>query len=121
MPAKHYFSDGFTCYADVDYPNATYHALRDKSQTYSVEGDNAELRHYLACLHRRTRCYSKCIQGLWRALALFVTAGIAANYFVARIPATRAISLISFLFEISQSPEQKFLTRNHICDIVTLN
>ncbi len=41
----------------------------DKSQTYSVEGDNAELRYYLA---RLTRCFSKCIKALRRAVKLFV-------------------------------------------------
>jgi insertion element IS1 protein InsB len=70
--AKHYFSDGFPCYADVYYHGALYQAMLDKSQTYSVEGDNAELRHYLARLHRRSRCYSKCVRALQQALALFV-------------------------------------------------
>ena len=71
---KHYFSDGFPCYADVYYPNATYQAVRNKAQTYSVEGMNAELRHYLARLHRSTRCYSKSVSALQRALKLFVNA-----------------------------------------------
>ena len=72
--AKHYFSDGLPCYADVYYHGASYQALLDKSQTYSVEGMNAELRHYLARLHRSTRCYSKCVNALRRALRLFVAA-----------------------------------------------
>lgn len=45
--AKQYFSDGLASYADVYYHGALYQAMLDKSQTYSVEGDNAELRHYL--------------------------------------------------------------------------
>ena len=72
--AKQYFSDGFPWYADVYYPHATYQAVLDKSQTYSVEGMNAELRHYLARLHRSTRCYSKCVTALQRALKLLVSA-----------------------------------------------
>ena len=72
--AQHYFSDGFPCYAEVYYHGATYQALPNKSQTYSVEGMNAELRHYLARLHRRTRCYSKSLKALRRAIALFVRA-----------------------------------------------
>jgi len=72
--ARHYFSDGFPCYADVYYHGASYQALLNKSQTYSVEGDNAELRHYLARLHRSTRCYSKCVKALRRAVGLFVQA-----------------------------------------------
>ena len=61
VPAHHYFSDGFPCYADVYYHGATYQASLNKSQTYSVEGANAELRHYLRCciaLHVATR---KCV------------------------------------------------------------
>ena len=70
--AAHYFSDGLAAYADVYYHGATYQSMLDKSQTFSVEGDNAELRHYLARLHRSTRCFSKCLAALRRAVDLFV-------------------------------------------------
>jgi insertion element IS1 protein InsB len=46
--------------------------MNDKSQTYSVEGDNAELRHYLARLARKSRCFSRCIHALYTAVKLFV-------------------------------------------------
>ncbi len=46
--------------------------MYDKSQTYSVEGTNADLRHYLARLARRSRCFSRCIRALTRAVDLFV-------------------------------------------------
>lgn len=48
--------------------------MRDKSQTYCVEGDNAELRHYLARLGRRSRCFSRCLPALRRAAKWFVFA-----------------------------------------------
>ena len=51
-PAKHYFSDGFPTYAQRLYPG-THTAAEGKSETYSIEGDNAEMRHYLARLGRR--------------------------------------------------------------------
>ena len=51
-PAKHYFSDGFPTYAQRLYPG-THTAAEGKSETYSIEGDNAELHHYLARLGRR--------------------------------------------------------------------
>ena len=70
--ATHYFSDGLAMYADVYYHGGGYQAVLDKSQTYSVEGQNAELRHYLARLHRSTRCFSKSIEALRRAIDLFV-------------------------------------------------
>ena len=44
----------------------------NKSQTYSVEGTNADLRHYLARLARKSRCFSRCIRALRRAVDLFV-------------------------------------------------
>ena len=71
--ACHYFSDGFPTYAQLMYPGA--HAVAPgKSQTFSAEGDNAELRHYLARLGRRSRCFSRCLWALTRAVALFVYA-----------------------------------------------
>lgn len=83
-PARRYFSDGFGGYPGLMYPSHTgasgqnvpgAHAVAPgKSQTYSVEGDNAELRHYLARLGRRSRCFSRCLWALARAVALFVYA-----------------------------------------------
>ena len=48
--------------------------MADKSQTYAVEGDNAELRHYLARLARGSRCFSRSIDALRTAVRLFVYA-----------------------------------------------
>lgn len=71
-PADHYHSDGFPTYDALVYAPGQRHAHLDKSETYSVEGDNAELRHYLARLARRSRCFSRCIEALRRAVRLFV-------------------------------------------------
>jgi len=47
-PAHRYFSAGFPTYAQLMYSGE--HAVAPgKSETFSVEGDNAELRHYLDC------------------------------------------------------------------------
>ena len=70
--AAQYYSDGWKPYADVYYYGGQYQALHNKSQTYSVEADNAELRYYLARLHRKTRCFSKCLLALRRAVEFFV-------------------------------------------------
>lgn len=43
-----------------------------KADTYSVEGDNAEFRHYLARLARKSRCFSRCPYALKCAIRLFV-------------------------------------------------
>lgn len=67
-PAARYFSDGLHTYFDLCYWGA--HAVAPgKSETYSVKGTNADLRHYLA---RSSRCFSRCIHALRRAVELFV-------------------------------------------------
>ncbi len=72
--AQAYYSDGFVAYRDLVYGPATYTAMTNKSQTYTVEGGNADLRHYLARLARKTRCFSRCIHALRRAIKLLVWA-----------------------------------------------
>jgi IS1 family transposase len=75
--AKEYYNDAFTVYDSIGYPGK-HESLPNKSQTYSVEGDNAELRHYLARLFRhlarlfrRSRCFSRSLAALSRAVDLF--------------------------------------------------
>ena len=72
--AAFYFSDLFATYRQVVYAPGHYTPMPDKSETYRVEGDNAEIRHYLARLARRSRCFSRCIVALRRAIQLFVFA-----------------------------------------------
>lgn len=71
--AKFYYSDLFACYRNLVYAPGRYTPMPDKSETYRVEGDNAELRHYLARLARKSRCFSRCIHALRRAVKLFVS------------------------------------------------
>jgi IS1 family transposase len=70
--ARAYYSDGFPAYRELVYGPAEYAALLNKSETYSVEGSNADLRHYLARLARKSRCFSRCLGALRRAVRLFV-------------------------------------------------
>jgi insertion element IS1 protein InsB len=67
-----YYSDLFATYKTLLYPPGKHTPMPDKSETYRVEGMNAELRHYLARLARRSRCFSRCIHALRRAVKLFV-------------------------------------------------
>jgi IS1 family transposase len=71
--AREYYNDAFTVYDSIGYPGK-HESLPNKSQTYSVEGDNAELRHYLARLFRRSRCFSRSLEALSRAVDLFIFA-----------------------------------------------
>ena len=72
--AAYYYSDLFATYRQLIYSPGRYTAMPDKSETYRVEGDNAEMRHYLARLARRSRCFSRCIGALRDAIKLFVFA-----------------------------------------------
>jgi IS1 family transposase len=72
--AKWYFSDGFQVDACLGYHYGRYEVSEGKKDTYSVEGDNSELRHSLARLARKFRCFSRCPAALQCALKLFVFA-----------------------------------------------
>jgi IS1 family transposase len=72
-PAKHYCTDQSAIYPDVLWPEGSSHVVsKSKEQTHTVESLNANLRHYLKRLCRKTRAFSKCIQALRRAVRLFV-------------------------------------------------
>jgi insertion element IS1 protein InsB len=73
-PAVWYYSDLFAPYRKLVYSPGVHTPMPDKSETFRVEGVNAELRTYLARLARRSRCFSRCLHALRRALALFVFA-----------------------------------------------
>lgn len=64
-------SDSFNTYEGLIYWGK-HDLCDDKSQTYSVEGVNADLRHYLGRLARKSRCFSRRIKALKRAVDLFV-------------------------------------------------
>ena len=94
--AAFYFSDLFATYRNLIYTPGIYTPVPGKSETYRVEGDNAEIRHYLARLARRSRCFSRCIQALRLAIRLFVYAWNARQLYHQRYPNYPA-HLIQFL------------------------
>ena len=94
--AHFYYSDLLATYRSLLYTPGIHTPMPDKSQTYRVEGDNAELRHYLARLARKSRSFSRCIHALRRALRLFVYLWNARQLYRQRYPAYPA-HLIQFL------------------------
>lgn len=48
--AKFYYSDLFATYRKLVYAQGRYTPMPDKSETYRVEGDNADFRHYRRAL-----------------------------------------------------------------------
>jgi len=69
--AQQYYSDAFPVY-DTLYYGAPYELRPDKVETYAVEAVNADLRHYLKRLARRSRCFSRRMKSLIDNLRLFV-------------------------------------------------
>jgi IS1 family transposase len=87
--AAFYFSDLFAAYRSVVYAPGRYTPMPDKSETYRVEGDNADLRYYLAQLARRSRCFSRCIHALRQTIKLFVYAWNSRQRYHLRYPTYR--------------------------------
>lgn len=84
--AAFYFSDLYAGYRTLVYHPGLHTPMPDKSETYRVEGVNAELRHYLARLGRRSRCFSRCIHALRRAVKAFVFAWNRRQLYRAQFP-----------------------------------
>jgi len=68
--ARQYYSDAFPGYDNLYY-GAPYEMRSDKKETYSVEAVNADLRHYLKRLARKSRCFSRRLDALLKNLQLF--------------------------------------------------
>jgi insertion element IS1 protein InsB len=95
-PAGQYCSDGFVVYEALNYHRGSHLVAEGKTQTYSVEGGNADLRHYLARLAKKSRCFSRCLTALKRAVMLFVHCWNARQLFKRLYPAYHP-PLIDFL------------------------
>lgn len=72
--ARHYYSDGFAGYQDVVYYPGRHTVSIGKRDTYTVEGCNADLRHYIAVLARKTRCVTRSVASLRDTIRLVVAA-----------------------------------------------
>lgn len=72
--AEKYCTDGYVGYLDVSYPGQHVRNMRDKSDTYTVEGVNADLRHYIPILARRSRCFPRTLETLQAVVEVFVDA-----------------------------------------------
>ncbi len=71
--APWYYSDGFEVYQTIVYPGQ-HRVSEGKRDTYTVEGSNADLRHYVAALARKTRCFARSEASLRDTLKLVMTA-----------------------------------------------
>lgn len=100
--AEKYCTDGYVGYLDVVYPGQHIRNKRDKSDTYTVEGVNADLRHYIPMLARRSRCFPRTLETLQAVVEVFVDAynrfGQAKHSYRQRHPrGTLPFALVDFL------------------------
>jgi IS1 family transposase len=72
--AEKYYTDGGTAYLGVDFIGMHIRNMEDKSDTHNIEGSNADLRHYIAGLRRRSRCFFRSEETLQAVLYVFVHA-----------------------------------------------
>ena len=71
--ASKYYFDACSAYAEVCY-ESVHTSLKNKSQTYTVEGVNSDLRHYTLALHRRSKCFFRSIETMNAVFKIFVSA-----------------------------------------------
>ena len=72
--AKKYCTDGYFGYLDVVFPGKHIFNIHNKNDTFTVEGVNADLRHYIPTLARRSRCFPRKLENLQAVLNVFVRA-----------------------------------------------
>jgi len=73
-PAKNYCTDGYLGYVDVVYPGKHVRNVCNKNDTFTVESVNADLRHYIPTLRRRSRCFPRSLGTLRAVLEVFAEA-----------------------------------------------
>jgi len=72
--AKEYNTDGYLGYIDIVYPGEHNRNVRNKNDTFTVEGINADIRHYIPVLARRSRCFCRSLETLEAVMSVFVDA-----------------------------------------------
>jgi len=72
--AENYCTDGYFGYLDVVFPGKHIRNVRDKRDTHIVESVNADLRHYIPVLARRSRCFCRTLETLDAVVSVFVDA-----------------------------------------------
>ena len=71
--ADYYHSDGYVSYQEVSYYGKFQHHY-DKSETYTVESVNSDLRKYIPFLQRKSKCFLRSIKTAKTILTIFMIA-----------------------------------------------
>lgn len=72
--ASEYCTDGNTVYMDVMFGDIHRRNIHDKKDTYNIESTNADLRHHIKALSRKSRCFFRTVETLNAVLSLFIDA-----------------------------------------------
>jgi len=72
--ARNYYTDGGQGYMGVDFLGRHRRNTQDKSDTHNIESSNADLRHYISGLARRSRCFFRSIETLEAVVSVFLDA-----------------------------------------------
>jgi hypothetical protein len=72
--ADFYRTGGYHGYLDVVFPGDHIRNVRNKKDTHNVESINADLRHYIPVLARRSRCFCRSLETLQAIVEVFVNA-----------------------------------------------
>jgi IS1 family transposase len=72
--AENYCTDGFWGYVDVVYLGKHVRNIHNKNDTFTVEGINADLRHYIPVLCSSCRCFCRRLETLIAVVSVFVDA-----------------------------------------------
>ena len=70
--ASKYCTDGYNSYLDVIFPGEHIRNINNKNDTFTVEGVNADLRHFIPLLRRRSRCFARSLETLSAVIDMFV-------------------------------------------------
>ena len=72
--ADNYYTDGYFGYGEIAFPGYHYSNPINKNDTHLVESINADLRHYIPGLRRRSRIFYRTFETFAAVLAIFVDA-----------------------------------------------
>ena len=70
--AKQYCTDGYYGYLDVVFPEKHIFNVHNKKDTFTAESVNADLRHYIPTLARRSRRFPRKLDNLKAVFNVFV-------------------------------------------------
>ena len=71
--ADFYHADGYVSYQEVSYYGYFQHHY-DKSETYTVESVNSDLRKYIPFLQRKSKCFLRSLDTARAVLKIFMHA-----------------------------------------------